>query len=220
MDVSVVVATHGDGAWENLARWRAVPSAVAQGVPVHQVHLPCGTLAEARNEALPHIETEWVCFLDADDELEPGYFDAMGQAAADLRAPAVRYLGGRSRPDTIRHDRARRRPLPTAALPRVAGHDHDCTGECLAHGNWLVIGTLAPTALVRAVGGFREYLWSEDWDLWVRCWQAGASVEAVPAAVYRAHVRADSRNRLARPETRVEQHNAIAGANGLPLVGR
>lgn len=201
MDVTVAVATFGEPAWADLARQRAIPSATALGVPV--VHAHRGSLHEARNAALDQVATEWVCHLDADDELEAGYFDAMAAGTADLRAPSVRYV--------------RRRRAQDPYVPRVAGHAHDCSAECLAFGNWLVIGTLVRAELARTVGGWRDFPWSEDWDLWVRCWQAGATVEAVPAAVYRAHVRADSRNRAPDREFKHAAHQAIATANGLPV---
>lgn len=201
MDVSVVVATFGDEAWSDLAHERAIPSARALGVPVIPTH--CEDLRMARNLGIELARTEWVCFLDADDELEPGYFDTMATGTADLRAPAVRYVRGRH--------------TPLARVPTVAGHTHRCSAECLAFGNWLVIGTLAPTALLREVGGFGDWSIYEDWDLWVRCWQAGATVEAVPQAVYRAHVRSDSRNRGPARSVKHSAHQDIARANGLPV---
>ena len=144
-----------------------------------------------------------MCFLDADDELTAGYFDAMARASADLRAPAVRYI----------RDKISQRPR----MPRVSGHAHDCTAECLIWGNWMVIGTVARTEQVRRVGGFRDFSWSEDWDLWLRCWRDGATVEAVPDAVYRAHVRPDSRNRAPSHDAKMAAHRAIAEANGVPV---
>lgn len=201
MDVTVVVGTFGESSWADLARARAIPSAEALGVPV--IHVHGDALAEARNAGIQEVTTEFVCCLDADDELEAGYFDHMATGTADLRAPAVRYV--------------RRHGADPPIVPKVAGHTHACDADCLPYGNWLVIGTVAPAELVRSVGGFRWFDWSEDWDLWVRCWQAGATVEAVPAAVYRAHVRRDSRNRGPARATRLAQHQAIARANGLPV---
>lgn len=200
MEVTVVIATYGDPSWIRTAD-RAAAS-VPAAVPVIREH--GATLHEARNAGLAHVATPEVCFLDADDELEPDYFEQLATGTADLRAPAVRY---------VRHDRDRPRP----AVPRVAGHTHACTADCLPFGNWLVIGTLAPTELVRQVGGFRDFEWSEDWDLWVRCWHAGATIEAIPTAIYRAHVRRDSRNRGPARSTKLAQHQAIARANGLPV---
>ena len=134
-------------------------------------------------------------FLDADDELEPGYITALQAGACDLRAPAVRYVA----PDRFQ----------AARMPRVAGHDHDCTADCLPEGNWLVIGTMARTQLLRDVGGFEPWPIYEDWALWLRCWKAGATVEAIPAAVYRAHHRPDSRNRAPAREVKDQAHRDI-----------
>lgn len=201
-DVTVVVATYGEDRWHRLAQERAVPSAIDAGAPV--IHAVGADLADARNTGLSRVPTRFVCFLDADDELEPGYFQAISRSTADLRVPAVRYV------------RPKRTTSPI--MPRVAGHQHhDCTGECLAFGNWMVIGTVAPTRLLMKVGGFRDFDWSEDWDLWVRCWQAGATIEAVTDAVYRAHVRMDSRNRAPDRQVKLANHQAIARANGLPV---
>lgn len=201
MDVTIAVATFGESLWVDLANERAIPSAMGQGVSV--IHVHGDTLHGARNQALDAICSEWVVFLDADDELEAGYFDAMAGGTADLRAPSVRYVHPR---DT---------PMPR--MPTVAGHDHTCNAECLAFGNWLVIGTAARTQLLRDVGGFRDFPWSEDWDLWVRCWQAGATIEGITKAVYRAHVRRDSRNRAPSRSERLAAHQAIARANSLPV---
>lgn len=201
MDVSIVVATFGDPSWATLASQRAVPSAAAFGVPIFQVH--GDTLHEARNAGLAQVATEFACFLDADDELEPGYFDHMAASTADIRVPSVRY---------IRSSNATR-----PAMPKIAGHVHDCTADCLEFGNWLVIGSVVRASIARQVGGFSDFPWSEDWDLWVKCWHAGATIEAVPAAVYRAHVRPDSRNRGQTREAKLAAHQAIARANGLPV---
>lgn len=200
MDVTIVVATYGDTWWWDLGQQRAVPSARAQGVPVVAVHDP-HTLHGARNAGLREVNRERVVFLDADDELEPGYIAALHAGTADVRAPAVRYMrGGHGTPPRV---------------PQVAGHRHSCVAECLTQGNWLVVGSMAPTQLLHDVGGWRDFAWSEDWDLWLRCHLKGASFQAIPQAVYRAHVRPGSRNRRLRNEDRVAVHRAIETANGL-----
>ncbi|MCK9921604.1 hypothetical protein MXD61_06825 [Frankia sp. AgPm24] len=201
MDVTVAVATYGAPSWVELARTRAIPSAEALGVPV--VHHHADTLHDARNGALAQVATDWVVHLDADDELEADYLTAMATGSADVRAPAVRYVRGRH--------------ADPARVPTVAGHSHGCTADCLAAGNWLVIGALVRTALVHQAGGWHDYPWSEDWDLWVRVWQTGATFEAIPSAVYRAHVRPGSRNRAPSRTARLAAHRAIARANGLPV---
>lgn len=202
MDVTIGIATYGDPAWTTLAERRAIPSARQFDVPVVYHH---GTsLDGARNAVLNDVTTRWVIYLDADDELEAPYVAAMSTGTCDLRAPAVRYVlpGGRMQ-----------RPM----VPRVAGHTHACTGDCLPFGNWLVIGTCARTDLLHQVGGWHPFTWSEDWALWARCWQAGASVEAIPWAIYRAHVRRDSRNRSVTGTARLDAHRAIAAAYNLPM---
>jgi hypothetical protein len=46
---------------------------------------------------------------------------------------------------------------------------------------------------------------------------AGATIEPIYGAVYRAHVRPDSRNRAPSREAKLAAHQAIARANGLPI---
>lgn len=200
MDVTVVVATYGDVSWLDLAAERAVPSASPQA-PVVAVH--AATLHEARNTGLAQVTTEFVVFLDADDELHPRFVERMGEGTADLRVPSVAYVTNGYR--------------APATVPKVAGHVHVCEPACLAHGNWIVVGACVRTDLVRQVGGWRDYPWSEDYDLWVRCWKAGASIETLKRAVYVAYVRSDSRNRAPARSERLAAHQAIAIANGLPV---
>ena len=203
---TVVVATFEGVQWPHLVglRDRAVASAHAAGaVDVVDVHLPGNDAAAARNWGLSKVATEWVVYLDADDELEAGYLDAMAAGSADVRAPAVRYVEGRS--------------ASTPKLPRVAGHTHDCIADCLPWGNWLIVGSMVRADMVRQVGGWRDFAWSEDWDLWLRCHLAGATFEAIPAAIYRAHIHKRSRNRAPDRAARLEAHRAIAAANGVPI---
>lgn len=202
MDVTIGVATFGDQRWQTLAERRALPSARQFGVPVIYHH--GASLDGARNAILDQATTEHLIYLDADDELEPAYLAAMATGTCDLRAPAVRYIMPDGRPN---------RPM----VPKVSGHSHACTGDCLPYGNWLVIGTCAKTQLLRDVGGWHPFDWSEDWALWARCWQAGASVEAIPWAIYRAHVRPRSRNRSVVGNARLEAHRQIAAAYNLPM---
>lgn len=203
MDVTIAVSTFGDHAWQRLARERALPSARAQH-PAKVIHVHGPTLHDARNAAADQCDTEWLINLDADDELEPGYVDALTAGTCDVRAPAVAYVSGTTRRQAPR-------------MPVVAGHQHDCTAECLPYGNWLVVGSMVRADLIRKVGGWRDFPWSEDWDLWLRCHLAGATFEAVPAAVYRAYVRVNSRNRGLRAAGRLAAHRAIAAANGVPM---
>lgn len=193
MDVTVIVGTFGPPEWVELAESRAVPSVEAQGVPV--IHRHRLSLAGARNDGAAEAGTEWLCFLDADDELAPGYFDAMAAASADLRGPAVTYIHG------TRED-------PPKLWP-----------ECdLRDGNYLLIGTLVRKAMFKAVGGFKTWPLYEDWCLWQRCAKTGATIELVPEAIYRAHVRSASRNREPGRRERLRWHHEIRDANYPELV--
>ena len=55
-------------------------------------HDPDGTIASVRNELANTAKGEWLLFLDADDELAPGYLDAMTRALGQERAYLTAYL--------------------------------------------------------------------------------------------------------------------------------
>lgn len=210
--VMIAVCTYGELEWQELARERAIPSATsmvnrarAGGAYVATFHEPTATLAGVRNRALEAAErlsSEWIIYLDGDDELEDGYLDAMfrGQIA-DIIAPAVRY---------VRAGRENRSPA-AAWIPRVPGHRHgECTAECLLDGNYIVVGAGARVATLQAVGGWREWPMYEDWDLWLRAHvHARATFARAPESVYRAHARRDSRNRAPSREEKLAAHRAI-----------
>jgi glycosyltransferase involved in cell wall biosynthesis len=195
MSISVVVATFGDEKWQRLAQTRAIPSTAGQSFDeVIAVHLPHGTLAEARNEGAERAGGDWLLFLDADDELGPDFAEhmlaAVGAAApADpppLFTPAACY--------------ARRSIRPA---PRIWQRMDFKTG------NWCVIGTLISRQLFHVLGGFREYGLYEDYALWALADRAGAEVVEVPEAVYVAHFQPKSRNRQGDKQRRLYWHQAI-----------
>lgn len=190
MDLTVVVATYGEDHWRETAA-RALASAALQA---NVVYAHGETLARARNEALDSVRSEWVIHLDADDELELGYVEAMAAGTAEVRAPVARYIRAGS-------ERLWR--------PHVFAHDHVCQAACLRDGNWVLIGAAVRTEAVREVGGWVDFDWSEDWALWAKLFKAGASFELIEDAVYRAHVRPDSRNRAATAEEKEAAHRAI-----------
>lgn len=177
--VAVVVATFGDEAFAQLARRVAIPSALAQEPDeLYVQHGP--TLHQARNAGAAAARAEWLCFLDADDELEPGYLVELLGAAGELRAPSARYVIAGA-------------PIP----PPVSFASRN-----IAHVNPCVIGTLIRRELFEAAGGFwPERAW-EDWSLFRRAWLLGASIEHVPSAIYRVNVNPAGRNSTVdRPHT-------------------
>ena len=179
--VAVVVATFGEDRWAQLARTIAAPSAEAEH-PAELIVEHGPTLHQARNAGAARARSEWLCFLDADDELEPGYLSALlaPDVLSDLRAPAVRYVVA-SAPD----------PAPLVFASRNIAHMNPC-----------VIGTLIRRELFEAAGRFwPERAW-EDWSLFRRAWLLGATIEHIPTAVYRVTVNPAGRNSTVdRPHT-------------------
>lgn len=175
-DVTIVIATYGHQSWIERARTVAMPSTIGQGAKaVIQWH--GSGLAQARNAAAELADSEWLCFLDADDELEPGYLDALMAADGDLRAPAARF---------VVFDPVDRQPFSNPAVT-FEQRDMNRINPC-------VIGTLIRRDMFVDVGGFwKERAW-EDWSLFRRCWLLGATITHTEAAVYRVNPSPDGRN--------------------------
>lgn len=186
MELTVIVPAFG-AEHRELARTRAVPSAELEG----DVIIADGpTVAASRNAGAAAADTEWIVFLDADDELEPGFAASMAAATADVRVPWFRHCRG-----------LRERPAV------------DVEPGPLRDGNMLPIGCVLRRDLFHRAGGFREWTILEDWDLWQRVELAGATFESVPGAVYRAYIRSGSRNRSGPRAERIRVHHAIRRRN-------
>ena len=198
MNVSILISTYGGDEWAGMALERAFPSANVQGAyEVSSHHQFDGTIASVRNAAAEQATGDWLCFLDADDELAPGYLDAMERALEQeghdgnlLLTPAVQYV-------------RKGRPARPLFLDR---------GKPLSDDNWLVVGTLIERRAFMEVGGFSDYPHGfEDWSLWAKAWQAGAKIVKVPDAVYICHVNPRSKHRQGFRNRRwqVETHNRV-----------
>lgn len=186
MDVAVIVGTFGEQHWADLAHKRAIPSAKAEGVTVIHHHSEAretygASLAECRNEAAREVDAEWLLFLDADDELRPGFFEAMERATGDLRTPAVEYV------------RPGRGPAKPMHWPERDIRD----------ANYLIVSTLLRAEMFWGVGGFESFDLYEDWALFSRCIRAGAEVAQVADAICRVYI--DPRSRHRRGSTRAEK---------------
>lgn len=221
MKLSIVIASHGSEHWRGLALSRAYPSAISQAA--HEVLIehdprPEATRAEVRNRLVDQATGDWICTLDADDELAPGYAEAMSNAefmatlehdiccalgdigrSMLLLAPRVQYL----------HRRCEEPRFP----PEVD----------INAGNWMVVGTLAPRNLMLEVGGWRTLLGSgvlnqwDDWDMWIRCVRAGARIVKVPEAIYVAHAAPGSPQQHVSARTRRFWLEEIKSANSISL---
>ena len=115
----------------------------------------------------------WLCFLDGDDTLAPGYMNAMSLVepgdTMTLLAPAVSFNGA----------------APVLLDERNIEHINPC-----------VIGTLIHRDLFDDIGGFWDEPAWEDWSLFRRAWLAGATIQHVPNAVYNADSTTDGRNSI------------------------
>lgn len=194
IDVTVLICCHGEARWRDLAYSRAYPSAADQAA-TEVWYEPEMTLANVRNLAAGSVDSEWLCFLDADDELDFGYMDAMARHTAgdSLLAPAVKYIN----------------PEKATAPPMLPNEPGD-----MRKVNRCVIGTLIRRATFFEAGGFREWPCYEDWDLFLGAHLEGVPIIYVPDAVYKAHVNPDGRNAPSRALAE-ETYRAIRRRHGL-----
>lgn len=162
MDVTVVVATYGSDDWHD----RGAATAAAHDA----VHIHGPDLATARNQGAAHATSEWLVFLDADDELSDGYLDALSNADGDLRAPQLHLVY----PDRV-------------VIPDLTSRNIERTNPCC-------IGTGIRRDLLLACGGFPDFPGWEDWALFLRATRRGATITHVPHAIYRALMQPGSRN--------------------------
>jgi glycosyltransferase involved in cell wall biosynthesis len=192
--IGVVVPFFGDRSiWEAKAEHAAVSaSAITQSSPAEEVAVSYheDSLALARNKGAARLNTSWIIFLDADDELDPCYIEEMHRAILELGT----HLPGAGLywPSTIGvHADGHEDDAPVLMQPEVGT---DGPGGLLRR-NWMVIGTMVHSDLFSYVGGFREDLpILEDWDLWIRCCLAGAWPLPAEKAIYRVHVNPGGRN--------------------------
>jgi len=182
MSISVIVASYGDREfWEPMSRI-AVSSAAKQVPRPEIIRIHGNTLAEARNLGASLSSGDWLCFLDCDDVLEPGYLYAMEESIESIGVP-----------NALFYPLLRRVPRIDAASSEYQAVD--LTKDKLWRGNYMVIGTIINSHVFHAVGGFHELPAYEDWDLWLRCvYRAGCTPIKVSGAVYRALIRQDGRN--------------------------
>lgn len=175
-DVTVVIATFGPEyhKWDTLAQ-RARKSVQRQTMHPRIVRSHMDTLHEARNIGAAQAKTEYLIFLDADDELDRHYVEAMLASDGDIRRPSTLGIVGGIEDNY------------PVMIPRTDMHDRNC----------VVIGAMITTEFFLEVGGFDDYPVMEDWALWLKMMQAGAEIVDVPDAIYRVHVQALSRNQPA-----------------------
>lgn len=192
--VSIVVATFGAPEWAE--RGAALADDLRRRLPdAHEIiaHHSGAGVAEARNAAAAAATGDWLCFVDADDNLADDYIYAMTVEASRQPGPAL------IQPAT------RFNAHGDTEVPAVDPQGLIRPHADLTVGNHLVIGTLVRRDQFHTVGGFDPTLdVLEDWDLWIRCWQAGAQLASCPAATYIVNVTADGHNLGLGPDRRAQ----------------
>ena len=173
--ISIIIATYGEESWRELALTRALPSVEHYDTEILVGHDEDASIAQVRNALAAKATGEWLCFLDADDELARGYLEAMERKLGRGRLLTPRVM-------QIVQGRRKR----AAFIKKVN----------LMTGNYLVIGTAIERSLFERAGGFCDYPHGfEDWSLWYKAARLGAQVVQVPAAIYIQHVNPDSKHR-------------------------
>ena len=181
--VGVVVPTFGDDRWWRDKALVALESAARQTVPPSVVIQSHGeTLQEARNGGALRCQTDWLIFLDADDTLDKNYISRMLEGTGNVRQPA-----------TIGVYEDGRRDAEAVVIPK----------KNLLDGNYIIIGAMIDHELFNQVGGFGDEELYEDWSLYLRLEEAGATFGVCPEAIYEVLVKGNTRNLPARP---VQEH--------------
>jgi glycosyltransferase involved in cell wall biosynthesis len=188
VNITVCMAIHPPRMGPGGLYERAVASVYAQTLP------PAGGLAVAldvdregaaatRNRALELVETEWVAFVDSDDELLPDHLKLCARYATlsgvDVVYPGYDVAGGDD-------------PVNCFGLPFDAG--------LLRRRNFIPVTTLCRTELVRDAGGFQERTDEhgdpcEDWGLWLSMLDNGATFGHLPQRTWRWHLGNTTRGR-------------------------
>lgn len=190
MNVSILIATYGDESWAELALERALPSAQKQNVfEVLVGHDPDGDVGSFRNALAEKAQGDWLCFLDADDELSSGYMNAMRKMMQSSNVQRLK----------MELDAPL---LLTPAVSKVVkgrpGRPTFYPSVDLLKGNYLVVGTLIEKSWFDRVGGFGDFPHGfEDWALWYKCARLGGRVLQVRRAVYMEHIDPNSKHRAA-----------------------
>jgi len=153
---------------------RAAASVRAQTVPVEHVlakDVHRMGAAVTRNHGLALVETEWVAFLDSDDEMDPDHVECLLACAADTGAdyvyPWFRVKGGRD------------------PFPMFYGKPFDPEAP-----NSTTITVLVRTGLARSVGfsaGPKMQVGGEDFRFTKDCVAAGARIVHLPRVSWTWH---------------------------------
>lgn len=187
-DVTVVIPTVPP---REALRVRALRSVQAQSVRCgYAIQMDWKGLGPAatRNAALERVTTEWVAFLDDDDELDPDHIEtclAMARLSrADVVYPWFRVAGGTD-PLAVPVEGELRNPYGVSFGPEQCDH-------LTNRANFIPVTVLARTRLVLRAGGFQPPSQAnsrhcEDWGLWQALLREGAVFAHLPRRTWTWH---------------------------------
>ena len=178
-----------DGSGALLDAW------AAQDPRLTVVHQPAEGLVAALNRGLEHCRAPLVARMDADDishprrlELQAARFTS--RAEVGVVSCLVRHFPWRSVATGFR--------LYEEWLNSLVTHDE------IKRGRFIESPVAHPSVMIRravltGIGGWRDPGWAEDYDLWLRCFEAGVVFDKIerPLFFWREHG-----ERLTRTDTR------------------
>lgn len=159
---------------------RAVGSVHQQTVPPQQICIATDVhrkgAAATRNAAVAEAVTEWVAFLDDDDEFEPWHLEQClahaKDTGADLVYPWFTVVDG---------------------VDPLGWENRQFDPVALRQANYIPVTVLVRRELVLAAGGFHNRTdgiggatW-EDWWLWLALLDLGATFSHLPMRTWRWH---------------------------------
>lgn len=146
--------------------------------------------AATRNRAWQNASTEWVAFLDDDDELRPEHVEACLEHARDTGADLVYpwfNIYNTAGNDISGNDPLRAPVDGHYVSPYGTRFSDDLKHELMTRNNFIPVTVLVRRELLADVGGFPipgSPEWGddccEDWGLWRRLLTAGARFEHLP----------------------------------------
>lgn len=180
------------------------------GPPVRVIHQANQGESVARNRGLAEAQGSHVLFLDADDLLEKTAVDRLVRAVEAGPENAVALMGCAWFSEDANAPYVVKLPQAETFYPSIIGSNL-APPHC-----WL-----APTALVRGVGGFfADLRWFEDWDLWWRVGLEAPALLRVPhvGALYRRHP--GSQLATTKPADQARGHAVLMGRMAQAFLAR
>lgn len=140
----------------------------------------------ARNQAIPMVNTEWIAWLDDDDEFLPDHLRVLVEKGeeygADLVYPGMEVVGGKD-PTAVAYNGQWINPFGVTFGLEQERH-------LRVHGNFIPITHLVRTKFARMVNGFPDPQPNvpEDHGYLIRLLDVGARFVHVPERTWRYHM--------------------------------